>query len=147
MTETWLYQPVKSVLPGSGPVAFTVTSFGYLHPDGPELAQLTLDVRFLLRNPHVDPLMRDLTGFDLRVREHVMATPGVCAVLSGILSAALALHSLTDSRGEQTTVAIGCAGGRHRSVVLADRVGQTLADAMGRPVTVVHRDVARPVVQ
>ncbi|WP_164903523.1 RapZ C-terminal domain-containing protein [Nonomuraea polychroma] len=53
---------------------------------------------------------------------------------------------LTTTAGGPVTVAVGCVGGRHRSVAMADAIATELADA-GLPVALVHRDVDRPVIQ
>lgn len=112
-----------------------VTSFGYGH-DPAYAAELVVDVRETLRNPHHDPAMHGLTGEDPRVREHVMATPGAAELVADIVGKIL--------NGEVSTVAIGCVGGRHRSVALADAIGALLT-AKGREVEVYHRDVDMPI--
>jgi UPF0042 nucleotide-binding protein len=125
-------------------VAVTITSFGYRHAPAP-LAEITLDVRRVLHDPHMDPQLRDLTGLDDEIREHVSGTPGALG-LAG--STARQVADLVEDAGNPTRtridVAIGCAGGRHRSVVLAEMIAVLLrGDGLG--VEVAHRDLNRPV--
>ncbi|MEO3892156.1 RNase adapter RapZ [Nonomuraea sp. B5E05] len=120
-----------------------ITSFGYGHADPPE-ADIVVDARRRFRNPHADPRMRELTGLAESVRCHVLATPGVAAVIRR--TAQLAADLTTTTVGGPVSVAVGCVGGRHRSVAMAQAIATELADA-GLPVAVVHRDVHRPVIQ
>lgn len=122
------------------PVAITVTSFGYGHSSAPE-ADLTVDARRRLRDPHVDPAMRQLTGHDEVVRNRVLATPGAEVLALNIVATAWDFYRHT---GQPITIAIGCAGGRHRSVVLAETIGDELR-AYGIAAVVTHRDVDKPV--
>ncbi|GGS84545.1 hypothetical protein GCM10010156_48960 [Planobispora rosea] len=117
-----------------------ITSFGYGHAPAPT-ADIVIDARRRFRNPHHDPRMRELTGLNDRVHGHVMTTPGVAAAVAH--TAQLAAE-LTTTTGAPVTVAIGCAGGRHRSVAMAEDLADEL-DGAGVHVTVTHRDVAKPV--
>lgn len=121
-----------------------ITSFGYLHGGAPE-ADIVIDVRRQLRNPYVDPMIRDLTGFDGPVQEHVLATPGAYGLVRNMaqLVSALWRHGVA---APPVTVAIGCAGGRHRSVVLAQELRAALSHSKCLVADIVHRDVERPVV-
>lgn len=119
-----------------------VVSFGYGHADQPE-ADLTIDARRLYRNPHHDPRMRELTGLDAAVREHVLATPGVREVLGWHARIVL---GLVDQDVTPVTVAVGCVGGRHRSVAMADALAAEL-HAQYIAVDVDHRDVDKQVIQ
>lgn len=119
-----------------------VISFGYGHAPAPE-ADLTLDTRRLLRNPHHDPRMRELTGLDEVVRRHVLATPGAVRLISNTAVLAADLHAQTRAL---VTVAVGCVGGRHRSVAIAEELAATL-HSDGIKTSVTHRDVHRPVIQ
>jgi RNase adaptor protein for sRNA GlmZ degradation len=138
--------PIGSHLDGEAATAFIVRSFGYLHGAPPE-AHVTVDVRDMLHNPHADPQMRDLTGLDPAVIVHVLNTPGALDLIRATVHLAVAVHGPLDRRGQLTIVAIGCAGGRHRSVVLANQVAQRIRYATGRPVDIEHYHVAAPVVQ
>jgi UPF0042 nucleotide-binding protein len=127
----------------------TVTSFGYGHAPAPT-AHLTLDVRYVFRDPHVDPAMRDLTGKHPSVITNVMVQPMADVVVYQLAHTA---HALVTSLARSNTdlidvrIAIGCVGGRHRSVVLADKVAEMIRSGGGAdyPVTVLHRDLHRPV--
>lgn len=120
-----------------------ITSFGYGHAPAPE-ADLTIDARRHLRNPHADPTMRQLTDLDAVVRKHVLATPGAHQLIRH--AAATAKDLLAVARQHPVTVAVGCVGGRHRSTAIAREIGAPL-QAQGVAVAVEHRDVHRPVIQ
>ncbi|MEV0191878.1 RNase adapter RapZ [Kitasatospora purpeofusca] len=119
-----------------------VISFGYLHGAPPE-AHLTLDLRKHFRDPHVDPALRHQSANDLPVRQAVMGTPGIRETIT----AAALLGEAYDAgpAAAPLTIAVGCAGGRHRAatvaMALARRLGKT-----GTPVHLTHRDLDKPVV-
>ena len=121
--------------------AIGIISFGYGHLEPPPAATMTYDLRHLLRNPHHDPAMRQATGLDQAVYDHVRNTPG--AEHLAVNAAATARHLAEDTHAP-VTVAFGCVGGRHRSVVLALRV-HTLLHAAGVAAWIEHRDVAKDV--
>ncbi len=106
------------------------------------------DTRELIRDPHVDPALRQLTGRHQAVRDAVRRTPGALALVDLLRQAANRLaYRVCDEGGTPgVRVAIGCQGGRHRSVVLADVVGVVL-HRDGFEVRVTHRDIDKPVVQ
>lgn len=117
-----------------------VTSFGHLH-DAPPAADRVVDVR-PFRDPHAAAHLRHLTADDEQVRDAVMATPGVPELVREIAGWA-------NERGKKTptmTIAVGCAGGRHRASTVAREVAARLRDA-GHTVIVRHRDIDKPVVQ
>ncbi len=123
-----------------------VLSFGYGHAPAPQ-ADITIDARRHLRNPHHDPTMRQLTGLDPAVRRHVLATPGAdCLIRHTTACATDLLTALPRPPALVVTIAVGCVGGRHRSVALAEEIAATLR-AHGIGVQVDHRDVTRPVIQ
>lgn len=123
-----------------------ITSFGYLHGSVPAGVDLLLDARNLIRDPHVDPELRELTGRDEAAQVAIMRTPGAQALVDLLAQAAIYADEVTGPMtGRAAHVAIGCQVGRHRSVVLADHLARVLADT-GRSVDVQHRDVDRPVV-
>lgn len=127
-------------------VQVVVTSFGYGHSPAPE-ADITLDTRRHLRNPHADPAMRQLTGMDRSVRQHVLTTPGVRRLITTTDAMVRALlDDVADARSRLVRVATGCVGGRHRSVVLAEEIATELR-AHGIGAEVAHRDIDKPVIQ
>lgn len=119
--------------------AVAITSFGYGHAAAP-IADVTIDARRNLRNPHHDPAMRELTGLDFAVRAHVLDTPGARELILHTAAAALGLLAAT---GLTVTIATGCAGGRHRAVALAEEIAARLRTS-GVVVAVEHRDIAKP---
>jgi UPF0042 nucleotide-binding protein len=122
-------------------MSLTIISFGYLH-GAPPVADLVTDLR-PYTDPHVDPAMRKLTGLDAAVIQRVHATPGIPEEILRLTVAAVRYTK----GGRSATFAIGCAGGRHRSVVVANTVAALLAREV-TPVatTVSHRDLSKPVV-
>lgn len=123
-----------------------ITSFGYLHGDAPE-AEVTLDLRRHFRDPHVSPELRHMTAEDEAVQIAVRRTPGIGDVIRAAV--ALAAGYLSGPAGVDTvSIAVGCAGGRHRAAVVAAEVGRRLGYVYGNhDVTVTHRDLHRPVVE
>lgn len=130
----------------TGLVRVVITSIGTLHPGA--IGQvgdggLYFDVQ-RFRDPLTDPALRQLTGLDAPVRSHVLATPGVTALVARIVGRVQALVAAEpDHRLVRVTVA--CRGGRHRSVAIAERVGACVR-ACGIGVEVDHRHIGRPVV-
>lgn len=125
-----------------GPII--VTSFGFGHRPAPQ-ADIILDTRRQLRDPHHDPAMRYSTGLDPRVRDHVLATAGAQRLIDHTAEAAHDLLAQASSRcGVVVTVAVGCVGGRHRSVAIAEEIGVMLR-GKGDDVEVQHRDLHLPV--
>ena len=120
----------------------TVISFGYKY-GLPLDADIVLDVRFL-PNPHWDLALRPLTGLQEPVAHYVLdqdATQGFLAHTEGLFR--MLLKGFQEEGRHYLTVAIGCTGGRHRSVVLAERLGNSIRQE-GFDVRVIHRDVERP---
>lgn len=124
-----------------GSPAVEVISFGYLHGP-PPAAGVTADLREHFRDPHADPALRQLTADDPRVAAAVLATPGIPALASALAAAARAFLV----GGLPVTVAVGCAGGRHRSPAVASLVAAELR-AGGVAAIVRHRDITQPVVR
>jgi UPF0042 nucleotide-binding protein len=120
----------------------TIISFGYLHGGEPDGYDLLLDVRHLILDPHVDPALRQMTGRDDEVQTAVMGTLGAAALVNLLHDAV----TVAGGASRNLTVAIGCQGGRHRSVVLADQLGGRLF-ATGCSVDQIHRDVDLSVVR
>jgi RNase adapter protein RapZ len=118
----------------------TITSFGYKY-GVPMEADWIVDARFL-ENPYYIEELRPLTGRDAKIRDFVLGSPLTVPFLER--TAALVGDLLAGYRewGKPSLfVAIGCTGGRHRSVVLAEELGRRLG-LMGADVSVRHRDLA-----
>jgi len=126
----------------TGKLAVTFSSFGHKHGPARD-ADLVLDVRFL-PNPHWEPELRPLTGFDRRVIEHVGRDGRLKELYDRVLPLLEYLLPQYVAEGKShLVVAIGCTGGRHRSVVIAeDLAAQFRADSRYF-VEVQHRDVER----
>lgn len=120
-----------------------IVSFGYLHGE-PPAAHLLLDLRTHFRDPHISPELRYLTANDAPVREAVLSTPGIAALIGATVTAVNAFAA-GPSAGP-VTVADGCQGGRHRAPTFAFALGGLLR-AAGHSVTVRHRDLEKPVVR
>ena len=123
------------------PLRVTVVSFGFKHGLPPD-ADLVLDVRFL-PNPHYDPRLKARSGRDPQVAGFVLDRPETARFLA--LTKPLLDFLLPQYQAEgraEVVLAIGCTGGRHRSVALAEVLGEHLRSG-ARAVEVVHRDVDR----
>ena len=119
----------------------SVLSFGYKH-GLPLDVDLVLDCRFL-PNPHWVDDLRPLTGLDPPVREFVLEQPETQAFLAKLDDLlGLLLPGYQKEGKSYLSVAVGCTGGRHRSVVLAEEIARHMA-AHGFEPTVNHRDVNR----
>ena len=117
-----------------------VVSFAYRR-GVPREADLVFDVRFLA-NPHYVPGLRALSGLDPRVAAHIERDPGLEPFLDGLWDWLSPLFGRYESEGKAyLTIAVGCTGGRHRSVYLAERLGKRIA-AEGWRVEVGHRDLS-----
>lgn len=125
----------------AGPVV-AIESFSY-RQGLPREADLVFDVRFLA-NPHYIEALRPLTGRDVAVADYVARDPafaGFIADLSQMLNRLLPLYRREGK--SYLTVAIGCTGGRHRSIAVAERLAIDLR-AAGHRVQVRHRDTNVP---
>ncbi|MGH2734275.1 MAG: RNase adapter RapZ, partial [Actinomycetota bacterium] len=119
----------------------TVISFGYKY-GLPLDADIVLDVRFL-PNPHWVEGLRELTGLDAPVRNYVMEQNSTGDFVARVQDLFAVLLPGYQSEGRHyLTVAVGCTGGRHRSVALAEEVGRFIEDK-GFAAKVIHRDVDR----
>ncbi|MEV0236836.1 RNase adapter RapZ [Nonomuraea sp. NPDC050786] len=117
-----------------------VVSFGFGHEPPPK-AEILLDVREVLSNPFDDIELRELTGLDERVRQHVLDTPGAIGLLRNVAATASALAA--DAQ-KPVTVAWGCSGGRHRAVALAEETAALVWASGANIVDVQHRDMDKP---
>jgi RNase adapter protein RapZ len=125
-----------------GRLAVTFTSFGHKH--GPSRdADLAFDVRFL-PNPHYDPNLRPLTGFDQRIVDYVGRDGRLQEFYSYVVPLLEYLLPQYVAEGKaHLMVAIGCTGGRHRSVTIAEHLASVFRDRPDYFVEVAHRDVDR----
>lgn len=115
-----------------------ITSFGFRN-GLPREADLVFDVRFL-RNPHYVPELKPLTGIDAAVAEYVAADPDYDSFFAHVTALLGPLLPRYEVEGKSyLTVAVGCTGGRHRSVFVAEQLGAWMR-AQGRRATVRHRD-------
>lgn len=119
----------------------TVISFGFKHGI-PLDSDLVIDVRFL-PNPHYDPVMRPMTGNDPPVQDFVFNSPVTAQFMEKFTDLVEFLIPCYVDEGKTTLmIAIGCTGGMHRSVALANRLGDILRQKDYR-VTVRHRDIGK----
>ncbi len=145
-----------------GRARLTVSLVSFAFPAGlPRDSDMVFDARFL-RNPFYDPTLRACSGLDARVARHVERDPDYFAFLDRIHDLLrLVLPRFVTEGKKYVTVAIGCSGGRHRSVTLVEALARRLDEAAGRggavggssgdealdcvryPVIVMHRELAR----
>jgi len=120
-------------------MTLTVMSFSY-KKGVPREADMVFDARFL-RNPHYEPALSALSGRDAAVGAYIAADPayaGFFAHLRALLM--LALPRFREEGRQYVTIAIGCTGGRHRSVFIAEQLASAL-EAVGYAAAPHHRDV------
>ena len=123
----------------AGGLRVFVTSFAYRHGI-PRDADLIFDVRFL-DNPHYVPELRQLTGRDPAVAAHIEQDPDLAPFLVGFWRLLEPLLPRYEQEGKTyLTIAIGCTGGRHRSVYVTERLAAQLG-AAGLRVELAHRDL------
>ena len=119
----------------------SVESFGFKH-GLPLDADVVMDVRFL-PNPHWDENLRPLSGLDQAVKDDVLSRPEAIEFLRNFQALLQSVLPHYASEGKSyLTIAVGCTGGRHRSVAIAEEIGHGLR-ASGQPVRVSHRDLGR----
>ncbi|WP_284734395.1 RNase adapter RapZ [Sphingosinicella terrae] len=137
-----LRQQVRDRFGGEDAPTLTVISFGFSR-GVPRNADLVFDMRFL-RNPHWHKPLRELTGLDRKVAQHIAEDEVYEDALERIEGLLLTLLPRYRAEGKSyVSVAFGCTGGRHRSVHVAERVAGRLRAAGFSP-TVAHRDLATP---
>lgn len=125
---------------GTSPkMTVVVTSFSFKR-GLPREADLVFDVRFLA-NPHWDPALRSRTGLDDAVQAYVEADPDFPGFMERLTAWLGPLLPRYDREGKSyLTVAVGCTGGKHRSVFIAETLAAWIADR-GFNAGVVHRDI------
>jgi UPF0042 nucleotide-binding protein len=127
----------------AGRLSLTFMSFGFKHGP-PREEDLAFDVRFL-ENPHYEPELRELTGLDARVIDYVARDGRLAEFYER-------LHPLLDFMLPQyvaegkahLVIAIGCTGGRHRSVAIAEHLAERYRGQDDLDVAVAHRDIDKP---
>jgi UPF0042 nucleotide-binding protein len=136
----------------AGRLAVTLTSFAY--PQGlPPEADLVFDSRFL-RNPHYEPTLRARTGLDPEVGAYVEADPGFATFFGAVAELVeMVLPRFVQEGKKYATIAIGCTGGRHRSVYFVEKLAARLTSRQdaergaggtsGWRLHVMHRELAR----
>jgi hypothetical protein len=122
-----------------------VTCLAFAFKNGiPEGSAWVVDTRFL-DNPYWVPDLRPLDGRDARVRDHVLGQPAALALLDGLQATLVPLLAAYAERGRmELTVAFGCTGGHHRSVVLAAEMANRLLAVDGIDVARAFRELDRP---
>jgi RNase adapter protein RapZ len=130
---------VVSGMPEGMRLVTRVVSFGFKY-GLPQDADLVFDLRYL-PNPHFVPALRPQTGLDPPVRDYVLTSPEALELLGDLTSLLGKLLPRYAAEGKSyLTIAIGCTGGRHRSVAMAEALGEKLNNG---PVVVSHRDIER----
>jgi len=129
--------------PGRNPLIVSVVSFGFRYGLPPD-ADLLFDVRFL-PNPHFVPRLRPFSGKDPRVARYIRSFPQTGEFLRRIegLLGYLIPHYIREGKS-YLTVGVGCTGGRHRSVALAEVIARAIR-RKGYATRVVHRDLEKSV--
>jgi UPF0042 nucleotide-binding protein len=136
-----LKQAVRERFSAESPegVTLTISSFGFAR-GVPPAADLVFDMRFL-DNPHWVPELREQTGLDPAVGEHIERDPAFAPVFGRISDLLAELLPRYGAQGKSyVNVAVGCTGGRHRSVYMAEKLAAALREAGFAP-TVIHRNL------
>src|SRR2546421_4370592 len=126
-----------------GKLAVTFLTYGFKHGT-PRDADLLFDVRFL-PNPHYEDKLRELTGLDEAVRDYVENSDGLNDFYEHLVPLLdYLLPSYVREGKAHLTIGIGCTGGRHRSVVIAEQLARIYGERGDYLVDVVHRDIDKP---
>ncbi|MGO2111796.1 MAG: RNase adapter RapZ [Pseudoclavibacter sp.] len=123
-------------------IAVTIMSFGFKY-GMPTDADMVADVRFL-PNPFWEPELRAFTGRDKQVSDYVLAQDGAEAFIDNYVAALEPVFTGYERENKRhATIAIGCTGGKHRSVAMTERLAGLLRGRSDLSVTVRHRDLGR----
>jgi UPF0042 nucleotide-binding protein len=126
-----------------GKLAVTFLTYGFKHGP-PRDADLLFDVRFL-PNPHYEQELRELTGLDQAVKDYVENSDGLQEFYDRLIPLLdYLLPSYVREGKAHLTVGVGCTGGRHRSVVIAEHLAEVYDERGEYLVDVVHRDAHKP---
>lgn len=127
---------------GSADVKVTLESFGFKYGT-PTDADIVADARFL-PNPFWQPELRSSNGLDSKVSDYVLAQEGAAEFLDSFVALLLpVLAGYARENKRHATIAIGCTGGKHRSVALIQQLAERLGAMPEVAVTVKHRDLGR----
>jgi len=142
LAQADLKRRVQDSLAVEAPAGLAVQIISFAYRNGlPRDADLVFDVRFL-SNPHYQPDLRPLTGLDPAVAAHIEADSGCASFLDGLTAMLATLLPRYEREGKSyLTIAIGCTGGRHRSVFVAERLN-VWALSRGHRCAVLHRELA-----
>ena len=120
-------------------MAVFVTSFSY-RKGLPRDADFVFDVRFL-RNPHYDPVLKPLTGRDARVQAYIQEDAEFDSFFTGLTGLlATMVRRFSEEGKSYLTIAVGCTGGKHRSVFVAEQLAAWLETTHNR-IRLAHRDM------
>ncbi len=126
----------------SDELRLNVMSFGFKYGLPPD-ADIVLDARFI-PNPHWEAALRSSTGEDDSVSEFVLSQPGVSQFLDNYVAALQeVLRGYVRENKRFATIAIGCTGGKHRSVALSREIARRLGGEQNLSVKIRHRDLGR----
>ena len=138
-----LRQQLRELISGHKPASklvLTILSFGFQN-GAPAEADLMFDVRFL-KNPHWVPTLRAKTGKDPAVAAYIRRQPLSRTAIKKLIALLRWMVPLYVQEGKSyLTVAIGCTGGKHRSVYVAEALKRELSDLKGVSIKVSHRDM------
>ncbi len=124
-----------------GKLNVTVLSFGFKN-GLPREADIVMDCRFL-KNPHWDEKLKPLTGKEQVIQDYIAQDPGLAPFLKNLQALLEPLFQAYAKEGKSyLTVALGCTGGKHRSVFVAEEMGKWIAER-GLSTSVEHRDIYR----
>ncbi|MDO4917659.1 MAG: RNase adapter RapZ [Rothia sp. (in: high G+C Gram-positive bacteria)] len=139
-----LAKTIREMFSQNGPklLNLTIMSFGFKY-GAPSDANYMADMRFI-PNPHWIPELRAQTGQDSSVSDYVLNHPGTGEFLDNYLAALGPVIEGYRREGKHyATLAIGCTGGKHRSVAMTEEIARRLADHPEVHVTIQHRDIGR----
>lgn len=123
-------------------IKLTLLSFGFKY-GLPSDADIVFDTRFIA-NPYWVPELRELTGNDEQVRDYVLSQPGVDEFLKGVTKTlAPVFEGYIREDKPHATIAVGCTGGKHRSVVMVSELAKLLNSIDGLAISQQHRDLGR----
>lgn len=139
-----LANSINELFNEDGPITLrlNVMSFGFKY-GVPADANYVADVRFV-PNPHWVPELRPLTGQDAKVRDYVLVNEGAGEFVDRYVEALKpVLEGYRRENKHYATLAVGCTGGKHRSVAISEELARRLAQLPSVTVNVVHRDLGR----